>query len=619
MIRVLVISAAVCSLALGRWMDMMPRQRSENAPQYLSPQALVVDESANRIYVAAATEPRLVVVDLAAERLIERIVLPGPASGLALAPESQQLYVTTTGAEGKVYLLDVPSGQSKLIAEVGHSPASPVLSQDGKLLYVCNQYNHNVAVVNLVDKKVMTTIPVVREPIAADLTPDGSTLIVANHLPKGPSDVEHVAATISIIDTKTNTVSATILLPNGSIDMNGLCISGDGRYAYVTHILSRHHLPTTQIERGWINTNALTIIDIQKKQWLNTVLLDDVDRGAANPWGIQCTDDDTYLVVNLSGTHELCVIDRPGLHAKLDKVAAGEKVSPVASTPEEVRNDLSFLVDLKRRIKLPGTGPRGLAISGTRAFSAEYFTDSLSVVDLPLSERAEARSIRLQRRLRLTDERKGEILFHDATICFQQWQSCTSCHPDSGRADALNWDLLNDGIGNPKNTKSMVFAHMTPPVMSLGVREDAKVAVRAGLERIQFAVRPEEEADAIDTYLKSLRPMPSPYLVNGELSESAKRGEILFTQTGCIRCHHGPMFTDLKPYNVSTKGTLDRKETFDTPTLLEVWRTGPYLHDGRAVTIQEVLTKYNNDDQHGHTSNLTDEQIQDLAHFVLSN
>jgi len=617
-IRVLIVSAAVCTLALGRWMDVMPPQRSENAPQYLSPHTLVVNESAEKLYVAAATAPRLVVADLAAERLIERIVLPEPASGLALAPQGEQLYVTTDGAEGKLYLTDVPSGQSKLITTLGHSPTAPVLGKDGKRLYVCNQHNNNVAVVDLAAKKVVATIPVTREPIAAALTPDGNTLMVANHLPLGPSDVQHVAGTISIIDTKTNDVTQTILLPNGSIDLNGICVSGDGRYAYVTHVLARHHLPTTQIERGWINTNALSIIDIAKQQWLNTVLLDDVDRGAANPWGIRCTDDDKHLVIALQGTSELCVIDRPGLHEKLAKVARGEKVTPVAATPEDVRNDLSFLVDLKRRVKLPGTGPRGLAISGTRAFVTEYFTDSMSIVDLPVGKRPKPRSIRLQRRLRQTDERRGEMLFHSAEICFQHWQSCVSCHPDDGRPDALNWDLLNDGIGNPKNTKNLLFAHMTPPVMSLGVREDAKAAVRAGIRHIQFAVRPEEDAEAIDTYLKSLRPIPSPYLVDGEMSESAKRGEKVFAQAGCIACHHGPMFTDLKPYNVGTKATLDRKQAFDTPTLLEVWRTGPYLHDGRAVTIEEVLTKYNTGDQHGRTSDLTDEQLQDLVQYVLS-
>jgi len=57
---------------------------------------------------------------------------------------------------------------------------------------------------------------------------------------------------------------------------------------------------------------------------------------------------------------------------------------------------------------------------------------------------------------------------------------------------------------------------------------------------------------------------------------------------------------------------------FDTPTLAEIWRTGPYLHDGRAVTIEEVFTQFNKDDRHGVTSHLTKQQIEDLSAYMLS-
>jgi cytochrome c peroxidase len=131
-------------------------------------------------------------------------------------------------------------------------------------------------------------------------------------------------------------------------------------------------------------------------------------------------------------------------------------------------------------------------------------------------------------------------------------------------------------------------------------------------------VRPEEEAVAIDQYLKSLEPMPSPYLVNGRLSESAKRGRKLFRQAGCESCHQGRLRTDMQSYDVGIATGLDEGRKFDTPTLIEVWRTAPYLYDGRAATIEDVLTKYNPDDKHGMTSNLTNREIKDLAQFVLS-
>jgi cytochrome c peroxidase len=210
------------------------------------------------------------------------------------------------------------------------------------------------------------------------------------------------------------------------------------------------------------------------------------------------------------------------------------------------------------------------------------------------------------------------MLFHDAGLCFQQWQSCASCHPGSGRADVLNWDLLNDGIGNPKNTKSLLLAHRTPPSMSLGVRETAEAAVRAGIRYIQFAVRPESDAVAIDRYLASLSPIPSPYLVDGKPGPAALRGEQIFRNAGCASCHNGPLYTNGRLYDVGTGLGAESADTFDTPTLVEVWRTAPYLHDGRAATIRDVLTACNPHDEHGRTSELTQEQIADLAEFVLT-
>ena len=104
---------------------------------------------------------------------------------------------------------------------------------------------------------------------------------------------------------------------------------------------------------------------------------------------------------------------------------------------------------------------------GNTAYVLNYFSDTLTIFELTLSEGHHS-----PRAPKETDlVRQGEFYFNDATICFQGWQSCASCHDDDARVDGLNWDLLNDGIGNPKNTKSLVLSYQTPPVMSLGVRE----------------------------------------------------------------------------------------------------------------------------------------------------
>jgi len=383
-----------------------------------------------------------------------------------------------------------------------------------------------------------------------------------------------------------------------------------------------------------MNTNALSIINAKSRQLVDTVLLDDVDYGAANPWAVACTGDSKYICVTHAGTHELSVIDAAAMLDKIKKHHDSAKaaqdsarggqgqygyVSDSAVSSSNVPNELSFLYGIRQRVKLCGNGPRALAVVGSKVYVAEYFTDSMTLVDISTEPRPKVTALALGAiRRGGTVKRKGEMLFNDASVCFQHWQSCASCHPGGGRVDSLNWDLLNDDIGNPKNTKSLLLAHRTPPAMITGVRGGAEAAVRMGFKHILFTVRPEAEAVAIDEYLKSLKPVPSPYLVNGKLSKSARRGRRLFKKADCASCHKQPLYTDLKKYDVGTGKDREEGIEFDTPTLVEVWRTAPYLYDGRAATIKEVLTTYNSDDKHGTTSNLTEKQINDLAEFVLS-
>ncbi len=589
--------------------------------EYLSPLALAADKGGNNLYVAEFTANQVAVFDIAEGKVTKVISLPDGPTGLALSPDEAYLYATCASPAGSVELVDLKQGTVTGSVSVGHTPAAPVVSPDGNSLYVCNRFDNNVSVIDLAARKETTRIPVLREPVAAAITPNGKLLFVANLLPAGAADAGYTAAAVSVIDTGANKVTANIQLPNGSMSLRGVCVSPDGRYAYVTHALARYQLPTTQLERGWMNTNALSVIEVASQTLVNTVLLDDIDLGGANPWGVVCTPDGEYICVVHAGTHELSVIDRHALHEKLAEAAEGRKSSEslnAMSYPDDVPNDLAFLVGLRRRIRLTGNGPRSLVIVGTKAYAGEYFTDSLGVADIYRETSTEVLSIVLGSEKDMSVVRRGEMLFNDATMCFQHWQSCATCHPGEGRPDALNWDLLNDGMGNPKNTKSLLLSHKTPPAMVSGVRDGAETAVRAGIKFIQFVVRPEEDAAAIDEYLKSLEPVSSPHLVDGKLSESAERGKAVFEKAQCVSCHPAPLYTDLKAYSVGTGKDRDEDREFDTPTLVEMWRTGPYLYDGRAVTLKEVLTKYNVGDEHGSTSALSEQEISDLAEFVLS-
>ena len=566
----------------------------------LSPVAMVASPDGATLYVACATAGQVLVFDTASRRVTRSVQVPAKPAGLCLSADGRRLFVTCAAPVSRVCIVDTVRGRIEAQLTAGHTAMAPMLSPDGKTLYVCNRFDNDVSVFDLAAGKELRRIAVRREPVAAAITPDGRRLLVANHLHIGRADVEHVAAVVSVIDTARGEVVDDLNLPSGSGVLNDLRASPDGRFAVVTHILASFHRPTTQVERGWMNSNAATFIDLGRMEVINTVPLDEVERGAANPWGAAWSADSRTLVVAHAGTHEVSIIDCSVLLPKLMKLVP--EPLPVirvygtpARAPADVRGDFSFLGDARCRQALPegDLGPRAVVVVGRRAYTANYFSDTLSAVGLDALH-PKAESILLGPKPSMTRARLGELYFHDARLCRQGWQSCASCHPGDARIDGLNWDLLNDGIGNPKNTRSLLLAHNTPPAMSLGVRETAEMAVRSGIEHILFTTQPPDVADAIDQYLKTLKPLPSPHLIDGRFSPAAQRGERLFRSkdTRCLQCHPPPLFTNLHSYDVGTRGPLDGpSDTFDTPTLIELWRTAPYLHDGGDQAARQLCER----------------------------
>jgi len=594
---------------------------SDAEPVCLSPETLIASHDGKWLYIAEATARRVTAVDVAKGSVVESYAVPGTPTGLALDDADNLLCVTLGEVGGKVVLLNLRTGKAAGVVAAGHTPTAPVLSLNGRTLYVCNRFDNEVMVVDLPVAKATARIPVTREPVAAALSPDGKFLFVANHLPTGPANVQRISSVIDVVDTESRKVTSSIRLPNGAIALQCMCLSADGKILYVPSTLAHFMLSATQVERGWMNSSALHLIDVEKRKLRHSILLDDENLGAANPWGVVCSPDGKYICVAHAGTHEVSLIDQPALLAKLAKAPRRDELSlsddAYEALTDNPADDLNFLIGIRQRIKLKGNGPRGVAIACEKLYVAEYFSGSLGIVDLASTEHA-VQSVPLGSQPPMTLQRKGEMLFHDAaTMCFQQWQSCSTCHPD-GRADAVNWDLLNDGIGNPKNTKSLLFSVQTPPCTARGIRENADAAIRAGMKFIQFMDATDEKANALHAYIDSLTPLPSSHLVNGQLSPAGERGRAVFEKAQCAACHFGPFFTDMKMHDVGTGDGLDPDGRYDTPTLREVWRTAPYLHDGRAATLEEVLTKFNPKDRHGKTSDLNPGERRDLAEYVKS-
>jgi YVTN family beta-propeller protein len=597
---------------------------------YVSPSALVATRDGRRLYIACATANEVATFDTASAKVTHRLKVDSCPLGLALSQDGSRLYVACASPASSICVIDAAAERPRLVKRIpaGHTAMAPLLSPDDKRLYVCNRFDNDVSVIDLSTGRELKRVRVEREPVAAALTPDGGLLVVANHLQAESANKLHLGAQVSVIDTRTLSLRKNISLTLGANLLRGVAISPSGRFAAVTHLRAMYWLPTTGVELGRMNGNAVSVLDLERLDVLGLVFLDQTASGGANPWSVAWTPDGQTIVVAQAGAHTVSLLDAPLCADRRcfmpTVLSAYETMDWPAAPLPELRP-----VRVRQRFALPGNGPRALALAGSQLYVANYFSDNLCRIDLA-AKLPKAESLPLGQVCEPDPARKGEMLFNDGQLCFEGWQSCASCHDADGRTDALNWDLLNDGLANPKNTRSLVWAHRTGPAMALGVRTNAATAVRAGLHHILFAETLENVPVALDDFLQSLRPVPSPHLVKGRLSPAARRGERLFRsdRTGCVNCHPPPFFTDMAAHDVGTtaayhsmyglQGADKASDRFYSPALVELWRTAPYLHDGSAVSLRDVLTTCNRDDRHGHTVGLAPQEIDDLVEYLLS-
>ena len=582
-------------------------------PLWLTPSDIALSKDGNLAYVACEGAGRIELFDIKTEKSKGSFKAEGIRQ-LALSPDGTKIYVAAGEFDGRIDEIDVASGKNKRSFDCGHTPMSPLVSADGKTLYFCNRFSRpeqdDVFALDIEDWKVSHSVAAIREPVTMTLSRDGEFLWVVNHLPLMEANLEHVFTSLDIFTSKKLKHVARLDMPPGSFAIRDSVMSNNGKYCFISHTIGRFTVPTTHLDRGWINTSAISVFDAVEQKYINTVLLDDTMQGAANPWGVEVTPDDKYLCVNASGTHEVVFID----------IAEMIKRLSVAPKPDEVMNDLGFLYGAKNRVKLEGEGARAIAVHGKFIYIPMRYADTVNVIEMWDDGPGAAFPLPLLEKINPPDEvRLGEMAFNDATSCYQHWQSCSSCHPDT-RSDGTNWDLLNDGIGNPKQSRSMLYTHRTSPVMIRGVRAAAEIAVAKGFTHIQFFQVEQDRENAVNAYLKTLEPVPSPYLTrDGKLTESAERGKKIFEgKAECIKCHTPPYYGDKKLYKLGLGSDNDRDCEFATPILIEVWRTAPYMYDGRAVSIKDVITTDNKNNTHGNTKDLSKREVEDLAEYVNS-
>lgn len=555
----------------------------------------VAVDDAGQMILSCRGDKSLKITDPQGRQVVKTIPLQQTPTGV-IAKEGKA-YVSCFDTRGEIVTVDLKEGKIVNTVPVGAGAEAPAWSKEENKIFVCNRFAGTVSEVDVKNGKVTREVKALREPSKVVVSPDGKYLFVANALPAQRADVDYVACCVSVIDLASFQKVKDIRLENGSNALRGATLSPDGKYLFVSHNLGRFTVPTSQLQQGWMNTNAMSVVDVASLEFKGAVLLDEPERGAAGVWGVECTPE--YLIVSHSGTHEISVIDYPELIKKFE--AYPDKMA--------LNYDLHFLYGIRERIALKGNGPRNFIVRDQEVIVPMFFSDDLNRYNLNTKQLSE---IALNPDRQETMAQKGERIFNDAAFCFQNWQSCNGCHPGDARTDGMNWDLMNDGVGNSKNCKSLLLSLETPPCMISGIRANAHVANRAGFKYIQFMELKEEDAACVDAYVASLKPVPSPYLVDGELSEKAKKGRKVFERLRCDACHSGPYYTDMKMHRIGED--IEFEQGWDTPTLIEVWRTAPYLFDGRAATMEEVFGVY----KHGVDKKLSKTDLDALVEYVNS-
>ena len=132
----------------------------------------------------------------------------------------------------------------------------------------------------------------------------------------------------------------------------------------------------------------------------------------------------------------------------------------------------------------------------------------------------------------------------------------------------------------------------------------------------------ESDVEAMIAYFDQLQPPPNPFAQaaarDAKLQQSVERGRDVFhgNVAGCADCHKGEYLTDGKVHDVGLGSEKDAFDGYNTPSLVGAWQRVRLLHDGRAKSLEEVLTGDHNPEKVTGNGALTLEQRADLVAYL---
>jgi YVTN family beta-propeller protein len=394
----------------------------------------------------------------------------------------------------------------------------------------------------------------------------------------------------------------------------------------VTLIRPKNLIPSIQVEQGWMMTHGFGIIDRKNNGRVIQLLLDEPNAYYSDPYDIVISPDGKKAFESSSGVNCISVIDIDSVRALISK-ASPEMLKTYS---DNLGISSHYII---KRIHT-GANPKGLALSpdGKKLYVAETLEDKIAVINTETLETVS--SLDLGGPGRITVARQGRRLFNNAGHTFQNQYCCYTCHPDM-HEDGLVYNMSGKDMGrNVTNTMSLRDIGDTPPYKWSGT--NLTVYKQDGMRFSTYLTRTEtfsyNDLDALVAYIITgiHNPPNLMYNPNGELTEAQLRGKAIFERSvdnfgkvipennRCITCHPGTYYTDKKLAYVSTLSKTDDSILFDTPHLDNIYASPPYLHDGRAATLEEIWTKYGKEDKHGLVGDMSKNQLNDLVEYLKS-
>jgi len=588
--------------------------------QYKTPQNLALRPDGKELYVTCESSHSVAVIDTLTNQKIAEIPVGRHPIDVAFGPDGARAYVTNW-LDDSIAVIDVLNCKVVQTLPVGDEPRGILTDRAGKYLYVCNTSSDSISVVQIPTMREIKRLATSRNPWSLALSPDGSRIFVSNNLSRLVPFRTELLSEVTVIDTERAVVQERYHICGANL-LQGVAWHPSGDFAFVTLNRTKSNVPMTRLLQGWTITNGLGIM--WKDGRVDQVLLDEPGQCFPDPTDVAFTPDGQLALVTSTSTDRIAVIDVPKLIGMLQAATPYEREHIL---PNHTGKPTEFVIaHIQTR-----ESPRGLLITpdGKTAYVVCALDDSLTVIDI---ERREAVArIDLGGPTEIAKTRYGERLFHSAKITFHRQFSCHSCHP-GGHIDGITYDIEPDGIGvSPVDNRTLRGILDTAPFKWEGTNPSLSRQCGPRLSVFFTRLQPftPQELSAVDNYICTIPRPPNRYRPLGaELTEAQRRGKLIFERTvtndgriipkenRCITCHLPPLFTDRQLHDVGTRQRLDRQGKFDTPHLNNIYDSAPYLHNGIAETLEEIWTRYNPNDKHGVTNDMTKDQLNDLIEYL---